>query len=231
MSETSPKYDNEIDLIEMLATLWNGRWVISAFATLAALIGFGYSQIAQPQYYVSASYTINIHSVIASQICGVNIRCMDEVARKRLLSLSKEDGWSILSLSKEDGWSTEKETFSLMTTKPLQASEYEAQIEKVAISYTNEVYEVAKSELALIQTEMTDALLSTERVATNKLNALRTVNSIDGGQSGVTLSSVSIVKTSPKVPRIVVISMALGGMVGVTFMFALKYRKKSLTEA
>ena len=51
MSETSPKYDNEIDLIEMLATLWNGRWVISAFATLAALIGFGYSQIAQPQYY------------------------------------------------------------------------------------------------------------------------------------------------------------------------------------
>lgn len=220
MSETSPKYDNEIDLIEMLATLWNGRWVISAFATLAALIGFGYSQIAQPQYYVSASYTINIHSVIASQICGVNIGCMDKVARKRLLSLSKEDGWS-----------TEKETFSLMTTKPLQASEYEAQIEKAAISYTNEVYEVAKSELALIQTEMTDALLSTERVATNKLNALRTVNSIDGGQSGITLSSVSIVKTSPKVPRIVVISMALGGMVGVTFMFALKYRKKSLTEA
>ena len=54
MSDVRPTYDHEIDLFEFFKTLWDGKWLISAFVALAILIGFGYSQVAEPKYDVCA---------------------------------------------------------------------------------------------------------------------------------------------------------------------------------
>ena len=51
-------HDHGIDLAEILKTLWDGKWLISAFAVLATVTGFGYSQIAQPKYDVSVSHVL-----------------------------------------------------------------------------------------------------------------------------------------------------------------------------
>lgn len=224
MSEVRPTYDDEIDLFEVFETLWNGKWLISAFVLLASSIGFGYSQVAQPKYDVSVPYIINAYSVSAHQICGSNTQCMEAEANKRLLSLL--DG----------SWMKEKNTsnLSLSTTNPLDISEYEAEIGRANLALTNEVYVEATTELALIQTELTDALLSTERVATNMLNAKRLIHTIDGGQSAITFGSVSVVKSSPKVPLILALSVVLGGMIGVFFILvrsAVKKRKEQLAKA
>ena len=212
--------DDEIDLFELFQTLWDGKWLISAFVVLATLIGFGYSQVAQPKYDVSVPYTSSIYCVSAQQICdGV-----ETGAIKRFLSLLG------------NSWSKGKKssTLSFSTSAPLEQNQYDVQIQQANTALTNEVYLEAKTELAFIQTELTDALLGTERVATNMLNAKRIIQSIDSGQSVISFGSVSVVKSSPKVPLILALSVVLGGMVGVIYVLisnAVRKRKEQLTKA
>ena len=170
---------------------------------LSTVMGFAYSQVAQPKYDVSVPYTFNIYSVNAQQICDVNIDCMAATATKRLLSLL------------EGGWSS---NFSFSTTAPLSLSEYQSQLERASVALTSEVYEEATTELAFIQTELTGALLSTEVVAKNMLHAMRVMQSIDNGQTAVSFGSVSVVKSSPKIPSIIALSVMLGGIIGVGFL-------------
>ena len=224
MNEMNQVQDDEIDLFELFQTLWDGKWLITAFVAFATLIGFGYSQLVQPKYYVSVPYTTNIYSVSAQQLCSDNIGCMESEAIKRFLSLSG-NGWSIKRKSS---------TLSFSTSAPLEQNQYDVQIQQANTALTNEVYLEATTELALIQTELTDALLGTERVATNMLNAKRIIQSIDSGQSVISFGSVSVVKSSPKVPLILALSVVLGGMVGVFFILvrnAITKRKEQLAKA
>ena len=224
MSDVRPTYDDEIDLFEFFETLWDGKWLISAFVALATLIGFGYSQVAQPKYDLSVPYTLSIYSVSAQQICDGNIGCMESLAVKRFLSLLG------------NSWSKEKKssTLSFSTYAPLEQNQYDVQIQQANTALTNEVYLEATTEFALIQNELTDALLGTERVATNMLNAKRIIQTIDSGQSVISFGSVSVVKSSPKVPLILALSVVLGGMVGVFFILvrnAITKRKEQLAKA
>lgn len=121
----------------------------------------------------------------------------------------------------------------MSTTTPLDLNEYQSQIERANVALTNEVYVEATNELTLIQTELTGALLSTERVATNILNAKRIFQSIDNGQNVATFGSVVIIKSSSKVPFIVALSAVLGGTIGVFFILirnVIKKRKEQLTK-
>ena len=148
---------------------------------------------------------------------------MESKAIKRFLSLL------------ETGWTKKKKSsiISFSTSAPLEQSEYEAQIQQSNIALTGEIYLEATSELALIQTELTDAFLGTERVATNMLNANRIIQSIDSGQSVLSFGTISVVKSSPKVPLILALSFLFGGVVGVFFILvrnAIANRKKQLAK-
>ena len=223
MNEMNKVQDDEIDLFELFQTLWDGKWLISVFVALATLIGFGYSQVVQPKYDVSVPYTTNIYSVSAQQICSRDMKCIESEAIKRLLSLL------------ENSWAKKRKssTLSFLTSFPLEENQYDALIQQANTALTNEVYIEASTELALIQTELTDALLGTERVATNMLNAKRIIQSIDGGQSVISFGSISVVKSSPKVPLILALSFVLGGTVGVFFILvrnAIAKRKEQLAK-
>tara|TARA_B110000008_G_scaffold230275_1_gene233033 strand:- start:191 stop:877 length:687 start_codon:yes stop_codon:yes gene_type:complete len=225
MKQMKQTQDDEIDLFELFETLWDGKWLISAFVVLGTLLGFGYSQVAQLKYDVSVPYSFNIYSVSAQQRCGTNIVCMESETVKLFLSLLSNNSWS-----KEKNTST----LSFSTSAPLEQNQYDVQIQQANTALTNEVYLEATTELALIQTKLTDALLGTERVATNMLNAKRIIQSIDSGQSVISFGSVSVVKSSPKVPLILALSVVLGGMVGVFFILvrnAITKRKEQLAKA
>ena len=45
MKETTPGYDNEINLFEFFKTLWDGKWKIILTTFLAAIIGVGFSTL------------------------------------------------------------------------------------------------------------------------------------------------------------------------------------------
>lgn len=211
--------DNEIDLFELFQTIWDGKWLLCTLTLLVTLIGFVYTQVAQPRYTVSVHHTHNIYSINAQQLCGSNVSCMEKEVKKRFLSLSGK------------GWSS---SLSLSTKTPSDISEYEAQIEQTNAALTNEIYIEAKAELALMQTELADVLLGTETVARNMLRARRLIRSIDSGQSAMAFDPVVLVKSSPKVSLILGFSVVLGGMIGVFSILvrnAIMSRKKPLAKA
>jgi LPS O-antigen subunit length determinant protein (WzzB/FepE family) len=50
MSELKHKADDEIDLIQLIEILWNGKLFILIVTSLATIIGFAYAQFIKPTY-------------------------------------------------------------------------------------------------------------------------------------------------------------------------------------
>lgn len=219
MSEERPMYDDEIDLFELFETLWDGKWLISVFVVLATSVGFGYSNAAKPAnpvYIVSIPYTLNAY------ISGAQRTNLDT----RLLAVLGS-GWE------KHGNAAQ---LSVSTTAPLSTSEYETQIERASVSLTKELVADTTAEIVEIETQMRDALLRTESVATRLLAGKSLLRDLDSGQDALSFGSVSV-EESPskaKTPQILAFSAIFGGMLGVFVVLirnAIKKRKEQLANA
>lgn len=227
MSDVRPTYDDEIDLFEFFETLWDGKWLISAFVALAILIGFGYSQVAQPKYNVSVPFRVNIYSVLSQQICESNNQNRSDCLADGTLSYFLE------RLGSEWGLIAKSDAITYATSTPSSVNAYEDALSNALIFTNDALKDEAVSELASIESLSNDNVLATERVATNMLNAKRVVLSLESGQNAISFGSVSVVKTSPKLPLILALSVVLGGMVGVFFILvrnAITKRKEQLAK-
>ena len=208
MTEVRTPYDDEIDLFELFETIWRGKWLISAFVAISVLSGFVYSQLTPPKFEVSVSFAVKLYSVSAQQICDGNVGCIVGETNKQLM----ENLDSNLNLKNKDS------KLALSTEAPLNVKVYDDVFDKLNQTITNQIYNEALDEVTLIKTELNDALMSTERVATNILNATRIIKAIDSGQKAISFSSVAIKKISPKVQLILAMSIVLGGMIGIVFV-------------
>ena len=87
MSEVRPTYDDEVDLVEIFETLWNGKWKIVGVVIFSVLSVFGY-QTNQPQPNFEASTEIKpITSVEAERYRQSNALGFFEVSPNTLLNL------------------------------------------------------------------------------------------------------------------------------------------------
>jgi len=59
MSEVRPTYDDEIDLFEFFETLWDGKWLISAFVAIALLLGSGFLLLKDSVYESKLIYSVD----------------------------------------------------------------------------------------------------------------------------------------------------------------------------
>lgn len=50
MAEASPRYNDEIDLIELFLTLWAGKWIIIGFTTVCLTIAIIHLALVEPKY-------------------------------------------------------------------------------------------------------------------------------------------------------------------------------------
>ena len=225
-----PRKDDEIDLFELVEDLWAGKWLISAFVVLATLIGFGYSQVVQPKYDVSAPLRVNVYSIVSQQICEIKQNksgsdCLTKGTLSYFLEgLDSGSGWS---LSANGG------TITHTTSTLLSVNAYEDALSNALMSTNEALRGEAISELDSIESLSNDNVLATERVATNMLNAKRVVLSIDSGKDAISFGSISIVKSSPKPRLILALSAILGGFVGVSSVLirnAITKRKEQLAK-
>lgn len=217
MTEVRPPYDDEVDLFELFETLWRGKWLISAFVAISVMSGFVYSQLAQPKFEVSVSFAVKLYSVSAQQTCGGKVFCIE-------LMEDLESNWNLTDKNSK---------LALSTEVPLSVKTYDDVFDKLSQTITNQIYNEALDEVTLIKTELNDALMNTERAATNILNARRIIKAIDSGQKAISFGSVAIKKTSPKVPLVLALSILLGGMIGVVFVLvnnSIRKRKESASK-
>jgi len=222
MIEVRPPYVDEIDLFVLFETLWCGKWLISVFVAISVLSGFVYSQLAQPKFEVSVSFAAKLYSFSAQQICGQNVGCIVGETSKQLMENLDSD-WNLIK----------KSNLVLSTEAPLNVKTYNDVFDKLNQTITNQIYNEALDEVTLIKTALNDALMSTERVATNILNATRIIKAIDSEQKAISFGSVAIKKTSPKVPLVLALSILLGGMIGVVFVLVkntVRKRKESASK-
>ena len=219
MKEKYAHNNNEIDLFELLETLWDCKILITCFVSFALAIGFGYTLTAQKKYKVSVTYTTNLYSIGSQQNCFANSTCLDiEAARKILRYIDKN--WNVSSVN---------QSVSLTSSTPLSSSEYIEAFQIANDKITENILTEAKAELHLIETELNDALLGTERVATNILNAKRVITAIGRGESAVDFGEPSINRIAPKSNLIIVLSALLGGITGLVFVIsrkAIHYRRE-----
>jgi capsular polysaccharide biosynthesis protein len=221
MSEVRPNYDDEIDLFELIEIIWRGKWLISAFVAISVMIGFVYSQLVQPKFEVSVPFTIKLYSVPAQQICNANnVECIVNETNKLLIK-NLDSNWDLI---KKDN------IFALSTEAPLNVKTYDDVFDKLNQTTTNQIYNEALDEVTLIKTILNENLMNTERIANNLLNATRLVKAIDSGEKMISFGSSAIKKTWPKVPLIIVLSIILGGIIGVVFVIVnntIRKRKES----
>jgi hypothetical protein len=208
MTEVRTPYDDEIDLFELFETIWRGKWLISALVAISVLSGFVYSQLTPPKFEVSVSFEVNLYSVNAQQICGGNVGCIVGETSKQLM----------VNLDSDLNFKNKNSNLALSTEAPLNVKTYDDVFDRLNQTITNQIYNEALDEVTLIKTELNDALMSTERVATNILNATRIIKAIDSGKKAISFGSVAIKKASPKVPLILAMSIILGGMIGIVFV-------------
>jgi hypothetical protein len=198
--------NDEIELIELFRTIWGGKWVISTAITLAVFLGFGFLQIIEPKYKISVPVEIDIYPVSDREVCGKNIKCIDDEVRKRLLALLGTD------------WTRDDDILSMTTPNPLGTFEYEDKFEEAISLLTKAVQNDALNQIALIENEFNDTLLGTETVASVKLNSAQVLQSIDSDQSAASFGLIRIEKISPKDHLILALSVLVGGTVGVFWL-------------
>ena len=198
-------YNNdEIDLFDLFETLWGGKWLIGCLVVISTVFGFGYPQLSQPVYRASATYSVNVYSVVSQQVCGVGdqMECLSEQMEQ------------VVSDHLVESWAASSKSVSLSTVNPLSSATYETQLKESSQKTTAFIKAKALAELQVIENISNASLLSTERVATNMLNAKRIIQSIDSGQSVISFGPVGIAKVAPRTSPILAISIVLGGMVG-----------------
>jgi LPS O-antigen subunit length determinant protein (WzzB/FepE family) len=90
MDEVKPTYDDEIDLIGILKTLWNGKWKIIGFVVVSLLGVFGYQTYQPPPTFILTIEIKPITSVETQRYQAFNAAGFFTISREQLLSLYLE---------------------------------------------------------------------------------------------------------------------------------------------
>lgn len=225
MSEFRSPYEDDIDLFELFEIFWAGKWRIIVSVVVAALIGFGYYNVAQPVYKVSVSYRVNAYPLMAHQLCAHssnNVRCLrNEISQ-------------ILVAAYGEGWTHNKSALkiSMLTATPLDVSEYAKKFDRFNKAITTKMHAEAATEIAVIENELNNAFLRTETVAAITLHAKRAIKIFDGGLGALELDSVLVDEKSKSVNYFVAGGALFGGVAGVFVVFvqnAIRRRKKQFS--
>ena len=59
MNQMNQVQDDEIDLFELFQTLWDGKWLISAFVAIALLLGSGCLLLKDAVYESKLVYSVD----------------------------------------------------------------------------------------------------------------------------------------------------------------------------
>jgi len=179
MSELKHKADDEIDLIELIEILWNGKLFILIVTSLATIIGFAYAQFTKPVYV--PKYKISVPYV--------NVLSYDSSNETKL-------GFILGS-----SWTLEGAQFTKTEINPVDAKNYLSQLENVNNALTAEVLSEVELELRFLKKSVEEMvqLCWSKTFMTDFLNLRRLISNIENGTKFMRFGDVSIeqIKSQP----------------------------------
>lgn len=203
-NQGQPPYvaDDEIDLFELVETVWKGKWIIVAVVCCALLFAGVFVTIRPTVYEVKIPFNINYSSVDAYQVCGGNPKCLMDSS---VSSVAAVASMAVVTDKNQSNFvfnGMDEDLLANVTTHLNDA------IEKATVRVIRE----AENEILTIQTRLPSQLLATERVANNYLNSLRIIQMAED-ESLKILSIKKGIQTvrSPKI----VLTFALASVAGL----------------
>ena len=257
MSEVRPPYDDEIDLFEFIETLWDGKWLISAFVAIALLLGSGflllkdavyeskliYSVDSIPPFYAAGKvstdfqnkfYSVTVFEEWKKNNSDISLVFEDLSATQDIdgfvLSKNEDEQFAILTSEKKGG------SFVLVKSNQLPILddffEYATHINGLL---KDEYVVRAKEELNIIDARFKDLGSADSNIVNTVLSIDRYIVTAEKGAKGLAIQRPTMPKkVSPKVSLTLALSVVLGGMVGVFFILvrnAITKRKEQLAKA
>lgn len=206
--------DDEIDLFELFATLWAGKWLIVLSTVIFLLGGFAYSQLATKVYQLEARLDTPACDTSGAEYVGWD--CGAEIfnASQGILRATwgEEFAGSMVSFS------AAQPVVKLQTTDPLPFAAYQEALDQAILSVAdNFIEEADRVQAVLARPNLAD--VSQSDVASQVLLKSEIVASLVRETSGsigsfVILPSSFTVPVSPKTNLIMALSLVLGGFVG-----------------
>ena len=249
--------DDEIHLFELSQTLWDGKWLISAFVAIAVLLGGGFLLLKDAVYESKLIYSVDtvppfydanksltdfqkmFYSVSVfedwKENSGNSLLVFEDFSATEVVDgfvLSKDEDEQLATLtSKNKGGS-----FVLVKSNNLLILDnffkYATHINKLL---TNEYVVRANEELKIIESRFKELSSADDTIINTVLSIDRYIVTADKGANALTIQPPTMPKkVSPKPTLILAMCVVLGGMIGVFFILvrnAIKKRKEQLAKA
>ena len=257
MNQMNQVQDDEIDLFELLQTLWDGKWLISVFVATALLLGGGFLLSKDAVYESKLIYSIDT----IPPFYGVSKASTD--FQNKFYSVSVFEEWKqnnsntplvfedfsatevvdgfVLSKNEDKQLATlasEKKGGSFVHVKSNQLPmlddffEYATHINELL---KDEYVVRAREELKIIDARFKDLGSADSNIVNTVLSIDRYIVTAEKGAKVLTIQHPTMPKkVSPKSSLILAMSLVLGGMVGVFFILfrnAITKRKEQLAKA
>ena len=237
--------DDEIDLFQCFQTLWDGKWIISAFVAITVLLGGTY--IAQkndvyqarlmysintiPPFYERSKVTIDFQQKFYSnkifndwkEIDSNASLVFEDFSITEIIDgyvLSKNPGSQLATLmeEKKEGF------FVLIKSNQLKIlDDFFKYAEYINKLMTAQYINRARDELNIIETRFKDFSTANDAITSQLLNIDRYVVSAESGANALTIKHASKPeKISPKIKNAITLFAFLGAMLGIFYVFSLK---------
>ena len=249
--------DDEIDLFKLFQTLWDGKWLIIAFVVIAVLLGGGFLLSKDPMYkskliysfdtippfykadkvstdFQKKFYSVRVFEEWKQNNSNISIVFEDfsatQVVDGFLVSKYESKQLATLRYEKKDG------SFVLIKSNQLPIlDDFFKYASYISGLLKDEYVARAKEELKIIDARFKNLCSASSTIVNTVLSIDRYIVSAENGANVLTLQRPTMPKkVSPKSSLILAMSVVLGGMVGVFFIFmrnAIMKRKEQLAKA
>ena len=230
--------DDDIDLFDVLETLWAGKvWIVIAMLIMLSIAGLYLQQrvlqLAESvtgvttQYRVTVPFSINIEPYWLHAECESGNGALDQTCLTEKLLTTVSSDWT----------NRDNKLLELTTDSPQGEDTYAAYFSTIAESATKHAKATATADNAFINSDIPAALLGTENLAQTALNADRTLRHIATGVSAIDFSPAIIEiipAASPQPPtKKVFLAAAIAGILLGSFLVLVRaaYKKRQEERA
>ena len=206
--------DDEIDLFELFATLWAGKWVIAFVTAIALLGGYAYTQLATKVYQLEAKLTLPNCATSGSTYLEWDCEATIFRLASSKLNAIWDDNFDETIVSLEHS----QPIVSLQTTEPMTISMYQETFDQVLSSVANDLAAEAERMQTILGEPNSRALSETEiakqvDLKSRLLGDWAETNRTDIGQFVILPDSFKA-PVAPKKSLILALSLVLGGFIG-----------------
>jgi LPS O-antigen subunit length determinant protein (WzzB/FepE family) len=214
--------DDEIDLFELFATLWAGKWVIAFVTAMALLGGYAYTQLATKVYQLQAKLDAPACAVSGAEYVDWDCEeALFSAAQRRLA-----DQWTAEFPVTLISFSASQPIVTMQTTEPLAFQVYQTTLDQVMYDVEVSLRQEAARVQSILELPNLQSVSQSDIAVQANLRSKLIGNWVqeNSGQIGTfsILPNSFKVLIAPKSNLVLALSLVLGGFVGAAIVLLRK---------